>query len=412
MKLARLTQRLASRQASRSLSLAGPSVPSISVPTTVASISSCAGQHFSASKMPSLSASVMRRSFTTSSVCRTDAETMSFQAETRKLLDIVTNSIYTDKEVFLRELISNSSDALEKYRYYQVKGEVRGDADAHPLEINIVTDTANNTLTIIDTGVGMTKDELVANLGTIARSGSKQFVESLKGGAVAEGQSAGNTDGIIGQFGVGFYSSFMVSDSVSVESRSAVEANDAVLPHKWSSDGSGVFTIESLPSIAGLDGEHRHGSKITMKLKESCKEFADPERIRSIIKHYSSFVSFPIKVNGEAVNTVSAIWTKDKKEVTEDQYTEFYRFIANAYDKPKYHLHFRTDAPIDLKVLLYVPSFHAEKFGMGVTELGVNLYSRKVLIESKPKDLLPDWLRYVLCVRMCILFTDSLSLSL
>jgi HSP90 family molecular chaperone len=319
---------------------------------------------------------------------------MSFQAETRKLLDIVTNSIYTDKEVFLRELISNSSDALEKYRYYQVKGEVKGDADTHPLEIQILTDSVNNTLTIMDSGVGMTKDELVANLGTIARSGSKQFVESLKGSAGSGEQgsstpSSANSDGIIGQFGVGFYSSFMVSDSVSFESRSAV-APDEVAPHKWSSDGSGVFKIEPLTAIDGL---HRHGSKITMKLKDSCKEFSDADRIKSIIKHYSSFVSFPIKVNGDTVNTVSAIWTQDKKTVTEEQYLDFYRFIANAYDKPKYHLHFRTDAPIDLKVLLFVPSFHSEKFGMGVTEPGVNLYSRKVLIESKPKDLLPDWLR-------------------
>ena len=199
---------------------------------------------------------------------------MSFQAETRKLLDIVTNSIYTDKEVFIRELISNSSDALEKFRYYQVKGEVKAPeaTAAQALEINIITNPEENTLTIMDSGIGMSKDELVSNLGTIARSGSKQFVEQFKSG---EGSSSANTDGIIGQFGVGFYSSFMVSETVSVESRSATADTN---PHKWSSDGSGVFRIDPIDNIDGMPTYH--GSKIVMKLKESCKEFSDPERIR------------------------------------------------------------------------------------------------------------------------------------
>lgn len=209
------------------------------------------------------------------------AETMSFQAETRKLLDIVTNSIYTDKEVFIRELISNSSDALEKFRYYQVKGEVKSPEATTPqsLEINIWTDQEKNTLTILDSGIGMSKEELVSNLGTIARSGSKQFVEQFKTG---ESASSANTEGIIGQFGVGFYSSFMVSDAVSVESRSATADTN---PHKWSSDGSGVFQIEAVDNIDGM--ATYHGSKITMKLKDSCKEFSDPERI----KRYSIFLN-------------------------------------------------------------------------------------------------------------------------
>lgn len=319
-------------------------------------------------------------------------EKMSFQAETRKLLDIVTHSIYTDKEVFIRELISNASDALEKYRYFQVTGAVNNEegSSAQPLEINIYTDPLNCTLTLVDNGIGMSKDELIGNLGTIARSGSKQFVENLTKNSDGT-PSKSTTDGIIGQFGVGFYSSFMVSEHVSVESVSATSP-DAV-PHKWSSDGSGEFEIAPSDNIEKLTT--KHGSKITMKLKESCREYADADRIKSVIKHYSSFVSFPIKVDGEVVNTVSAIWTQDKRSVTEEQYEDFYKFISNAYDSPKYRLHFRTDAPIDLKVLLYIPSFHGEKFGMGVTPPGVNLYSRKVLIESKPKDLLPDWLRFV-----------------
>lgn len=188
-------------------------------------------------------------------------EVMPFQAETSKLLDIVTHSIYTDKEVFVRELISNASDALEKYRYTQVKGEVSqaaGDSTA-PLHINIIPDPVANTLTIIDNGIGMTKEELVSNLGTIARSGSKMFVEQMKQGNVSAG---GNTDGIIGQFGVGFYSSFMVADSVSVESISATATDSAA--YKWSSTGTGTFQVEKVDKIEGLTG--KHGSKIVMKV--------------------------------------------------------------------------------------------------------------------------------------------------
>jgi TNF receptor-associated protein 1 len=319
-----------------------------------------------------------------------DAETMSFQAETRKLLDIVTHSIYTDKEVFLRELVSNASDALEKFRYYHSTGMIQSaenDSSA-PLEINIITNETDGTLTIVDNGIGMSRDELISNLGTIARSGSKQFVEQLSKG---ENPSGASKEGIIGQFGVGFYSSFMVADQVSVESLSAQGQRGN--GHKWSSDGSGVFKMETVPSIEQIS---THGSKVTMKLRENCKEYNDPERIKTIIKHYSNFVSFPIKVNGEIVNTVQAIWLKDKREISKEDYSEFYKYIANAgFDEPKYTLHFRTDAPIDLKCILFVPTHHSERFGQGTMEPWVNLYSRKVLIESKPKDLLPDWLRFL-----------------
>jgi hypothetical protein len=185
-----------------------------------------------------------------------NVETLSFQAETKKLLDIVTHSIYTDKEVFLRELISNASDALEKYRYYQATGQISsagtGEATSDPLEIHIVTDPSSKTLTLIDNGIGMTRDELVSNLGTIARSGSKTFVEQLSKNTSESGSnaSASSKEGIIGQFGVGFYSSFMVSDNVSVESVSA-QRDSSVAAHKWSSDGSGMFQISSESSIDG-----------------------------------------------------------------------------------------------------------------------------------------------------------------
>lgn len=328
-----------------------------------------------------------------------------FQAETKKLLDIVTHSIYTDKEVFLRELISNASDSLEKLRFNQVTGKVVVN-DESPLQVNITVDPEKNTLTIYDNGIGMTKDELVSNLGTIARSGSKQFVESLK-----QAGSGRDSDSIIGQFGVGFYSSFMVSDSVTVESVSATEVrNDGTVEaevieegqeappasnpvpksdgHLWASDGSGDFTISKT-------SDSPRGSKITLHLKESCKDFCDVKKVKDIIKKYSNFVPFPILVDGVEVNTVSAIWAKDKNSVTSQEYNDFYKYVSNSFDKPKYTLHFSADAPIDLKALIFFPTLHTEKFGMGRMEPAVSLYSRKVLIENKPADLLPSWLRFL-----------------
>lgn len=214
----------------------------------------------------------INRGYSSTSIDR--KETLEFQAETRKLLDIVTNSIYTDKDVFLRELISNASDALEKYRYLQTAGAVLASSDSSPLEISITTDTTNGIITIADNGIGMTREELVSNLGTIARSGSKQFVEQQK-------LSEGSTESIIGQFGVGFYSSFMISDEVSVDSLSASSAeSNKQIPSRWSSDGSGVFTIEELDPNSHDNALTTHGSRITMKLKPDCKEFADPDKIK------------------------------------------------------------------------------------------------------------------------------------
>ena len=331
------------------------------------------------------------------------SEKYEFQAETRKLLDIVTHSIYTDKEVFLRELISNASDSLEKFRFNQVTGKVTTNDDS-PLQIKISVDADKNTLTISDNGIGMTKDELVSNLGTIARSGSKKFVDSLK-----ETGNTSDSDSIIGQFGVGFYSSFMVADTVTVESVSAAEmsADKPIEPivleegeeapspsvptsdgYLWSSDGSGDFTVSKT-------AESARGSKITLHLKEDCKEFCDVKKIKDIIKKYSNFVSFPVIVDDLEVNSVSAIWTRDKNSVSKEEYTDFYKYIANSFDTPKYTLHFSADAPIDLKCLVFFPTLHTEKFGMGRMDPAVSLYSRKVMIESKPADLLPSWLRFM-----------------
>jgi len=301
----------------------------------------------------------------------------SFQAETRKILDIVANSIYTDKEVFLREIISNASDALEKARYMQHNNQSLYQDDL-PLEVRIFTDDDANTITIQDFGVGMKETELINNLGTIARSGSKEFVQQMEGGDPGE---------IIGQFGVGFYSTFMVGDKVEVFSRTA-EDGEGEQSHVWTSDGSGDFEIAKATGV-------QRGTKIKVFLKKTCEQFASDHVIAGIIKKYSNFVGFPIFLNGKKLNTVKAIWNVPKNEVTQEQHTEFYRFVSNSYDHPTYRMHFQTDAPLHINALFYFPERHMEKFGMGRVDPGVNLYSRKVLIQAKCSSILPEWLRFV-----------------
>lgn len=304
-----------------------------------------------------------------------------FQAETRKILDIVANSLYTDKEVFLREIISNASDALEKARYLQNKDKGLLLENDIPLEIKVYVNEKNNTLIIQDTGIGMSKAELITNLGTIARSGSKAFVEASKN---SPGEAASD---IIGQFGVGFYSVFMVSDKVEVYSLSATKdgGNQA---HFWTSDGTGEY---ELSEAEGVD----RGTKIIIHLKENAKNFAIKHVVEGIVKKYSNFVGFPIMLNDVKVNTVAALWTLPKEAVTPEQHLEFYRYMANAYDTPFFNYHFRTDAPLDIKALFYFPERHMEKYGMGRSDPGVSLYCRKVLIQSKSKTILPEWLRFV-----------------
>mmetsp|Transcript_17994 Transcript_17994/g.68202 ORF Transcript_17994/g.68202 Transcript_17994/m.68202 type:complete len:666 (-) Transcript_17994:1928-3925(-) len=313
----------------------------------------------------------------------TAPQSFDFQAETKQLLDIVTHSLYTDREVFLRELVSNASDALEKLKHRQNAGDAIAQPDL-PLEIQIDVDDANNALILQDTGIGMTSEELQLNLGTIARSGSKDFVRAAENGADA-------AQNIIGQFGVGFYAAFMVAEEVTVETQSA---DPSQAPQLWRSSGEGSFTVEELPRKEG-DAAVKRGCKVTMKLKEDAKEFAKKARVEDIVRRYSNFVNYPITVNGEKVNTVQALWTQAEKDITEEQYTDFYRYIAGAFDSPMERLHFRADAPIDIKAILFVPGHHSEKFGMGRMEKGVSVYSRKVLIEHRSEDIVPDWLRFL-----------------
>ncbi|HEB69987.1 MAG TPA: molecular chaperone HtpG [Desulfobulbus sp.] len=303
-------------------------------------------------------------------------ETKQFQAETRKVLDIVINSLYTERDIFVRELVSNAADALEKYRHLSLVEKPEFDAHV-PLEITIDCDDKKHILTITDTGIGMTKEELETNLGTIAHSGSGHFLEELA-------EAAKKDVNLIGQFGVGFYSVFMAAKKVRVQTRSW----DGSEGHEWESDGGGTYSIKP------CEGLHR-GTKIIIELKDDAHEYGTKFTLERIIGQYSTFVPFPVKVEGKTVNTVQAIWSRSKSEITEEEYTEFYKFIANAVDDPLYTLHFSADAPLAINTLLYVPRENFETLGMGRMQPGVNLYCQKVLIDQHSENILPEWLRFL-----------------
>ena len=304
-------------------------------------------------------------------------QSFEFQAEIKQLLDIVIHSLYTEKEIFVRELVSNASDALEKQRHLSLTEKAIFD-DKLELEINITTDDKAKTFTIQDFGIGMTQAELVENLGTIAHSGSKAFVKAL-------GEGDQKAAGLIGQFGVGFYSAFMVAKSVRVYTHSWRESEPGLL---WSSDGAGSYEIEESP------GERR-GTKVVVELKDECAEFSQDWRVREIIEKYSAFVSFPINLNGKRINTVQALWLRGKNEIKDEEYDEFYKFQAHDSEKPRLRLHFSADAPLSINALLFVPKDNTEKMGLSRLEPAVALYCRKVLIDARPKDLLPEWLRFL-----------------
>lgn len=303
-------------------------------------------------------------------------ETKQFQAETRKVLDIVINSLYTERDIFVRELVSNAADALEKYRHQSLVDKPEFDVHV-PLEINIDCDDKKHTLTIADTGIGMTRPELETNLGTIAHSGSGHFLEELA-------EAAKKDVNLIGQFGVGFYSVFMAAKKVRVQTRSW----DGGEGHEWESDGGGTYSIKP------CDGLHR-GTKIIIELKDDAEEYGTKFTIERIIQQYSTFVPFPVKVEGKTVNTVQAIWTRSKSDISEEEYVDFYKFIGNAVDEPMYSLHFSADAPLAINTLLYVPKENFETLGMGRMQPGVNLYCQKVLIDQHSENILPEWLRFV-----------------
>lgn len=303
-----------------------------------------------------------------------------FQAEVSKVLNIVVNSLYSHSEVFLRELISNASDACDKLRYAALTHpDLMKDHGA--FEIILKPDKAAKTLTITDNGIGMSKDELINNLGTIARSGSAEFASHLTGDNKKD-------INLIGQFGVGFYSAFMVANLVEVISKKAGDE----MGYKWTSEGNGSFTIEQ-------DDTAKTGTTIILHLKKEFEEYTDPMRLRFVVKQYSDHISVPIVLeNGkekETLNSSSALWMRPKAEITEEQYRDFYRALTHNFDEPWLTLHYKAEGIIEYNALLFIPSKAPFDMFQPDKKHGLNLYVNRVFISNKVEELLPHYLRFV-----------------
>jgi len=315
-----------------------------------------------------------------------------FQAEVSRLLNIVANSLYSEKEIFLRELISNASDACDKLRYAALTDAdlAAGDSD---YRIDIRFDKKARTLTVADNGIGLNHQDLIDNLGTIASSGTAAFIEAMSDAKKDDKGKAGDVN-LIGQFGVGFYSAFMVADEVTVTTRKAGDEDGWI----WKSDGMGEFTIEPA-------AEAERGAEVTLHLKKEADEYLDAMRLSHIVKTYSDHISFPISLTetgggeeapvGEKLNQASAIWARPKNEVDEDAHKEFYHHVGHAIDDPWLTLHFRAEGMIEYTGLLYVPTtrpfdlFHPER------KCSVKLYVKRVFITNDCEHLLPSWLRFL-----------------
>ncbi len=305
-----------------------------------------------------------------------------FKAEVRKVLDIITHSLYTNREIFLRELISNASDALDKLRFQQNKGQNPLNADL-PLEITITTDKDAKTLTICDTGIGMTEAELINNLGTIAKSGSEEFLADIN--ANKDGAEGSDASNIIGRFGVGFYAVFMVANKVEVTSCPAFEEGTA---NTWSSDGSGTFSVD--PS----NDAPLRGTRIVAHLKDDAVDFLEKYRLESIIRKHSAFIPFNITVDGEHINTTPALWREPKFSITKEQYSEFYKFLTYDSKDPLDTIHLSVDAPVQFNALLFIPENSHDFFSSNRERWGLDLYARRVLIMRENKELLPEYLAF------------------
>ena len=316
---------------------------------------------------------------TDSNTAQNPAEQFSFKAETKQLLNILIHSLYKDREVFLRELLSNASDALNRMRFEMVTNQNVLDPQTE-LSIHIKADQNARVLTIQDTGIGMTRDEIIENLGTIAQSGARKFVEATKDQTVDFSQ-------VIGQFGVGFYSVFMVAEWVRVTSRSYRPEAEAV---SWYATGEDNFEV-------GAAEMNERGTRVEIKLKEDAAEFAEDFRLRNIIHKHSDYIGFPIYIgDGNApVNKQTSLWRTPRKDVTEEQYKDFYRQTTLDYEEHLLHIHMITDAPVQLYAMLFIPG----KAERGIFALrkddGLKLYSRNILIDEYNKDLLPEYLRFV-----------------
>ncbi len=304
-----------------------------------------------------------------------------FQAETQQLLNILIHSLYTEREIFLRELLSNASDALNRMQFEQLTNENVVDPDAE-LAIRVSVDEDAGTITLHDTGVGMTRDEMIENLGTIARSGARAFIDALQHAPSSEA-----AQNIIGQFGVGFYSVFMVADKVQVVSRSFQPDAEAAL---WESDGSTNYSIDS------ADKTDR-GTDIIIHLNDESKEYAREWKIKDIIRRHSDYVAFPIYVgdDDEATNQQTAIWRQSPSEVEDEAYDNFYRMMTMDFGEAKHRLHIRADVPMQFYALLFVPSTAEPNMFSPRKEPGLKLYARKVMIQEYSKELLPEYLQFM-----------------
>jgi len=303
-----------------------------------------------------------------------------YKAEMKQLLNLIVHSLYTHPEVFLRELISNASDALNKVRVRQLTDKNIIDPDAE-LKITIKADAKKKTFLIEDSGIGMTEDDLVNNIGTIARSGTLEFLQTNKSNDKALEEE------LIGKFGVGFYSVFMVADEVIIETRHADVDSKG---YRWRSSGEGTFTVEEIEK-----GER--GTRIAFTLKESAKEFGEKSKITETINKYSNFADFPIYLGEEKVNTVSALWRKSSADIKESEVNEFYKFISNDYDNPQGHLHMSLEgAVVNFKALLFIPqNAPYDMYRNPNFYQGLHLYSNKILIQSECKDLMPEYLGFI-----------------
>jgi len=299
-----------------------------------------------------------------------------FQAEISQLLHLLSHSLYQNREIAIRELVSNASDALDRFRHVALTDS---DQSAEDLGIFLEPDSDTKILTIRDNGIGMTREELVQNLGTIAHSGSLDFLSKL-----AESDSPEDIS-LIGQFGVGFYSAFMLADTVEVLTRSY----QAESGWKWTSDGSGKFTIEP------QDGLER-GTQIRLHLNEDRSEFAQTFRLKHILTEYSTFVPYPIKLDGEHVNDQKPIWVEPKSQITDEQYNGFYQYISKRTDEePLWHLHLTADTPFQFHAILFCPPANMELMGFGRSEHGLSLCARRILVQSDCRELLPEYLRFL-----------------
>lgn len=301
-----------------------------------------------------------------------------FKAEVKQLLNILVHSLYTNREIFLRELISNASDALDKLRFESNKGTDFADKDL-PLEITISFNKDKKELTVSDTGIGLTRDELISNIGTIAKSGSADFLAQL-----SKDKDAANN--IIGKFGVGFYSVFMVAKEVTIKTKSFRQDEPAIM---WVSDGLGSYTIEELSEPM------KRGTNIIISLNDDAEEFVEKYRLENIIKKHSNFITFPIKIDGEQVNKITALWREPKSSVKKEQYKEFYTFLTYDNQEPLEIIHTSVDAPIQFNALLFIPAKTFDLFGYNREDYGLDLYVKRVMIQHKNKDLLPEYLSFV-----------------